>query len=319
MNFSQTIDRWMTEEQQYKLKHRTYLRYTEMIDKHIKPKLGSYDTAEITLQNIRDFQADKFGDINCYTGKPLASNTVKNIMSVVRNALLFAYKTGLSELNANELEHIRFEEHPVVVFNKVEQKKIENEVMKSSKTNHFGIVLCLYTGLRLGELLGLTWQDIDFDNATIRIDKTSYALTDEDGRYKILVDKPKTEAANRLIPIPKTLLKELKAIKKNSSSPFIISTNKGTRVGNRSYQKTYERLLYRAGVSYKNFHVLRHTFATRALECGMDIKTLSEIMGHKTPAITMNRYVHSLMETKQKMMNILAKSLGFGQEKKYAF
>ena len=254
-----------------------------------------------------------------YTGKHLANNTVKNIMSVVRNVLMYAQKTGCSSINANELEHIRFEEHPVEVFNKAEQKKIETEVMNSTKTNHFGIILCLYTGLRLGELLGLTWKDIDFDNATIRIDKTSYAVTDKDGRYKILVDKPKTQAANRVIPIPQSIIKELKAIKKKSFSPFVIATNKGTRVGNRSYQKTYERLLDRAGVSYKNFHVLRHTFATRALECGMDIKTLSEIMGHKTPVITMNRYVHSLMETKQKMMNVLAKSLGFGQEKKYAF
>lgn len=319
MNFSQVIDRWMTEEQQYKLKHRTYLRYTEMINRHIKPTLGNYDTRQITIQNIRDFQAEKFDTENAYTGKRLANNTVKNIMSVIRNVLIYARKTGFSTLNADELEHIRFEERPVAVFNRTEQKKIETEVMKSSKSNHFGIVLCLYTGLRLGELLGLTWQDIDFDNATIKIDKTSYAVTDDDGIYKILIDKPKTEAANRLIPIPKPILTKLKYIRQKSKSPFIISTNKGTRVGNRSYQKTYERLLKRAGVTYKNFHVLRHTFATRALECGMDIKTLSEIMGHKTPAITMNRYVHSLMETKQKMMNLLAKSLDFGQEKKYAF
>ena len=313
MNFSQVIDKWMTEEQQHKLKHRTYLRYSEMINRHIKPLLGACDTTMLTLQDLKDFQAEKFRDTNCYTGKPLANNTVKIIMSVVINTLVFARKRGFSEIDTREIERIRFEDRPVSVFNKTEQKKIEAEALKSGKSNHFGIVLCLYTGLRLGELLGLTWQDIDFDNATVRINKASYALTDDDGKHKILVDKPKTEASDRIIPVPKPLLKELKAIRKKSKSPFVISTNKGTRVNNRSYQKTYERLLARAGVKYKNFHVLRHTFATRALECGMDIKTLSEIMGHKTPVITMNRYVHSLMETKQKMMNLLAKSLGFGQ------
>ena len=116
-----------------------------------------------------------------------------------------------------------------------------------------------------------------------------------------------------LEPWPKPILSELKRIKKKNCAEFVISTCKGGRVSNRSYQTTFKRVLKKAGVEYKNFHVLRHTFATRALECGMDIKTLSEIMGHKSPVITMNRYVHSLMETKRKAMNTLIKTLNFGK------
>ena len=135
----------------------------------------------------------------------------------------------------------------------------------------------------------------------------------EDGAYKIHVDRPKTDSSVRVIPIPKPILAELKAMRKKSRAEFVISTCRGGRVSNRSYQTSYAKILTRARVDYKNFHVLRHTFATRALECGTDIKTLSELMGHKSPVITMNRYVHSLMETKRKAMNTLAKTMNFGK------
>ncbi len=141
------------------------------------------------------------------------------------------------------------------------------------------------------------------------MNKTSGIVREENGKYVCLVDKPKTISSIRVIPLPKTLLQALKQIKERSVSSFVISTRTGGRVSNRTYQTTFQRILKNAGVEYKNFHALRHTFATRALETGMDIKTLSELLGHKTPTITMNRYVHSMLETKQKMMHALVKNL----------
>ena len=101
----------------------------------------------------------------------------------------------------------------------------------------------------------------------------------------------------------------LKKIKKHSTSPYVITTKKNGIAGTRSYQRTYEKILQRLGIPYKNFHCLRHTFATRAVEMGMDIKTLSEILGHKNPMITLQRYTHSLMSYKTEMMNKLGKYL----------
>ena len=307
MIFSSLLDQWMDDEQQYKVKHRTLLRYREMIALHIKPGLGGLETEQITVPVLRAFQ-EKLLRQDTPAERSLSHNTVKNILSVVRGAIGYAKRRGIDAPDLSSFTRLRQEERPITVFRKDEQKKIEAQAMRG-KANHFGVVLCLYTGLRLGELLGLTWEDIDFEAATLTVRRTSYFTKDEDGAYKILIDTPKTESSFRVIPLPRQILKELHTIRKKSKSEFLIATREGDRVKNRSYQRTYKSILRKAGVPYKNFHVLRHTFATRALECGMDIKTLSEILGHKTPAITMNRYVHSLMETKRKMMNALEKSL----------
>ncbi len=309
MTYTQLLEEWMTEKQAYRLKRRTYLGYSDIIRAHITPHLGELELSELTLSVIRTYQKELYEKGNCKTEQPLASNTVKNIMSIIKNSLSYARSKGLTDLIPSDLTAPRFAEKPITAFSKSEQAKIEQEALRSKKSNHFGIILCLYTGLRLGELLALEWKDVNFKRATLTVNKTSGIIRDENGKYTFLVDKPKTLSSVRVIPLPKPILEGLKRIKAGTMSEFIISTRTGGRVSNRTYQTTFQRILKNAGVEYKSFHVLRHTFATRALEMGMDIKTLSELLGHKSPTITMNRYVHSMMETKQKMMNALAKRL----------
>lgn len=312
MRYKEILEKWMKEKQIYTLKYRTFLRYEEIIKTQIEPCIGEYEISNISISVLREFQCEKLSNGNSKNGQSLATNTVKNIMSIVRNSLIYAKSEGYVIPDLDCLENIKFCEKKISAFTKAEQKRIEDVVINSTKNNHFGIVLCLYTGLRLGELLALKWDDVNFEQSTLNIDKTSAFLKNEKGKYCFYVDTPKTDSSVRTIPVSKEITTYLRKIKKKSKSEFVISTGKGTQVINRSYQTTYARILKKAGVDYKNFHALRHTFATRALECGMDIKTLSEIMGHKSPIITMNRYVHSLMETKRKMMNHLTKSLNFG-------
>ena len=167
----------------------------------------------------------------------------------------------------------------------------------------FGIVLCLYTGLRIGELIALQWKDIDLQKGVLTVSRSCH---DKNG--SIVFDEPKTVTSCRVIPLPKQLLPKLKNIKKNSNSDFVVSMG-GNAVSVRSYQRSFELLLKKLNITHRGFHSLRHTFATRALECGMDVKTLSEILGHKNPTVTLNRYVHSLLEHKAAMMNRLGKLL----------
>ena len=167
--------------------------------------------------------------------------------------------------------------------------------------------MCLYTGLRIGELLGLEWKDVTLERGIIHIDKTVYREKDNTGTWQLIVDSPKTKSSARDIPLPKYIVKLLKMQIKVSKSAYVVENKKGERMSIRSYQYMFERLTEKAGVRKLNFHALRHTFATRALECGMDIKTLSEIMGHKNASITLNRYAHSMMDTKIKMMQKLPK------------
>ena len=170
-----------------------------------------------------------------------------------------------------------------------------------------GVILCLYVGLRIGELLALTWSDMDFEKSILSITKTCYD-GNRNGEHIRIIDTPKTENSRRQIPLSKTLVKMLKEIKKKSKCEFIVADGEKPCFV-RSYQRTFELLLKKLKIPHKGFHSLRHTFATRALECGMDVKSLSEILGHKNATITLNRYAHSLWEYKAEMMNKLSKML----------
>ena len=141
----------------------------------------------------------------------------------------------------------------------------------------------------------------------LSVNKSSRDNKSGEGEKRI-IDTPKTITSRRIIPIPKQLMPLLKQHKQKSNSRWIISDN-GFPISTRSYQRSFELLLKSTGIEHKGFHALRHTFATRAIECGVDVKTLSELLGHKDPSITLEFYVHSLMEHKKQMMDKIGKSL----------
>ena len=129
------------------------------------------------------------------------------------------------------------------------------------------------------------------------------------GVYRKIIGTPKTAASRRIVPIPRQLLQGLSRMR-GAGEDYVISGANGERLTVRAYQMAFERLLKRAGIPHRGFHALRHTFATRALECGMDVKTLSEIMGHKNAALTLGRYTHSLSEHKRAMMDRVGRLWG---------
>ena len=308
IKFNEWLEFWLENNKQLNLKRKTYLRYKRIITQHINPSLGEYYLDEINLELLQGFIKNTllYGNLN--TGKNLSTSFTKSIISIVKNSLEYAVKNGKIERNyAQDLVQPKLIEKVVDAYSENEQKVIEEYIYSDKKPNHLGVILCLYTGIRLGELLALTWDDIDFEKSTMTINKTFAIVCEEDGSYVRMINTPKTQSSLRVIPIQKFLLKVLKSMKKCSKSKYVISTCNGDMVTPRSYQRTFEVIIKNTNVSKKNFHSLRHTFATRALENGMDVKTLSEILGHKNPMVTLNRYGHSLFETKQKMMNSLSK------------
>ena len=166
-------------------------------------------------------------------------------------------------------------------------------------------MLTLYTGLRVGELCGLRWSDISLATKSLKI-KASLNREASDAtckkKTKMKLSDPKTKKSKRIIELPSFIADLLKRLKCESNSDYVFSMKNGKFVDPRTMQFLFKKLLEKAGVSPKKFHALRHTFATRAAEQGADPKTVSETLGHSNTNITLNRYTHSLKESKVKMM-----------------
>lgn len=308
MTLKELFNIWLNKYVKHTIKLRTFITYQNIIDKHIIPLLGDYKLDEISSSIIQDFILLKIEKGNLINGNELAYNTVNSIVSVLKQALKCAYNLELiSKDITSKITLPQPKEKKIEVFDVKEQQLLESFCL-SRKANYLGIVLCLYTGLRIGELLALTWNDIDFDKKLLSVNKNVCTIK-IDGKSTMYVDEPKTKSSIRVIPIPKQLIPYLRKIKRSSSSMYVITTKSNGMVGTRSYQKTYTRILNKLNLKYRNFHSLRHTFATRALELGMDVKSLSEILGHKNAMITLNRYSHSLLNYKIEMMNKLGKNM----------
>lgn len=288
---------------------RTYTRYKEIVEHHIAEQLGDLELSEITLYELQCYVTELLTSGNSRTGKGLSTSSVNSIITVIQCTLKTAYMLGMiNEYTADKVKRPRSSEKKVECFSVSEQRRIEGYILKEGDSRLFGILLCLYTGLRIGELLSLEWSDIDMSTCELYVSKTCYYCKDENGIFRRITDIPKTQSSIRTIPIPKQLIPHLREIKKKNHSTHIVS-NGSNPVSIRSYQRSFSSLLKRLNIQHRGFHSLRHTFATRAIECGMDVKTLSEILGHKNPTVTLNRYAHSLMEHKKEMMNKLGRLL----------
>lgn len=309
MKLNQWLDTWLNKYAKLSIKQRSYLQYKESIEKHINPILGDYELTDLSANILQEFVIQKLETGNLKTGKGLSSNSVIGIVGVLKQALHQALILEIiTKDNSSLIKMPSVQEKLVEAFEVEEQNKIVDYCMSSKKPNHFGIVLCFYTGLRIGELLALTWNDIDFDRKTMSINKSVF-YTKINGKYETVIDTPKTKHSIRVIPLPKQILDRLKEIKKSSKSKYVLTTRDNKMVNVRTYQRTFERILKKLNINVKNFHALRHTFATRAIEMGMDVKTLSEILGHKNPVVTLTRYTHSMMSYKTDMMNKMGKML----------
>ena len=307
MTTNELMTAWLDRCERERVKPRTYSWYKGLIVQHILPELGDTQIDDLGRRQISEFLTAHQADGNL-RGEALSA-TSTNLMLTVLNAA-FTYACDMDLLPANPCDRIRRVPGPpsrVEAFTREEQRRLEEAIAAWEDRRLFGIRLCLYTGLRIGELLGLEWQDVDMEKGILHIQKTVYREKNAEGEWQLFVDRPKTAASERMVPLPGYLAEDLRIYRRGARSEFVIENKKAERMSIRSYQYLFERLTEKAGVRKLNFHALRHTFATRALECGMDIKTLSELMGHKNATITLNRYAHSMMDTKIAAMNKLEK------------
>ena len=239
---------------------RTYERYKLIIEQHLSDKIGCMELNDLSPLILQRLITSLLQNGNKKTGKGLSANSVNAVISVIQSSLKTAHLLGLAkEYTANKLKRPKFKEKPVECFTLAEQKRIEQAILNGKKDKLYGIILCLYSGLRIGELIALQWTDIDFTKGILTVSKSCH-----DSKNGLIIDEPKTATSRRMIPLPKQLLPILKSIKKKSDSPSVVSAN-GSTISVRSYQRSFELLLKKLKIPHKGFHSLRHTFATRAL------------------------------------------------------
>lgn len=302
MVYKQWCSEWLNCYVKPQVKERTYVKYSHVAKRHILPELGDFQLSELTTTVLQQFINNKQND-------GYASATIHGMISLIKKSLGKAV-----ELNIIDKEYTSYLSRPKVAASQVEsfslyeQKKIENHVVCMGTPRHLGVLLTLYTGMRLGEVLALQWNDLDMKKCIIKVNKSCHDSWTEDGYLKI-IDTPKTITSRRIIPMPKQLIPYLKAMRNNATSKFVVPGRGRYGAEIRTYQRFFENMLVELKIPHKGFHSLRHTFATRALECGMDIKTLSEVLGHANPTITLNRYAHSMFDHKTSMMNRIGKLL----------
>lgn len=303
MNYKDWLFEWLENTVKSTVKHRTYERYRGIVEGQLVPQLGNYELNSITPMILQRFVYSLMRSEEHFTDIAFAANTINVIITVMQNSLKVANAFGLTDSYiADKIKRPKTSEKAISCFTLAEQRKIELAIQQEAKDSQYGILICLYTGLRIGELLALEWEDIDLSFGTLKVNKSCYYSVGASGNYGRIIDLPKTVSSCRTIPLSKNILNLLKELKRRSISKYVVSNGENP-VPSRAYQKTFSRMLIRINISHRGFHALRHTFATRAIECGMDVKTLSEILGHKNASITLNRYVHSMMEHKKEMMN----------------
>lgn len=296
-NISQIAGLWKEEKRQF-VKKSTFAAYSLIVETHLQPAFGNLTA--VTEKDVQDFVLQKLNG-------GLSQKTIKDMLIVLRMILKFgAKKNYCVYAPIDVIFPTDRERQELEVLSIANQKKIMRFVEENFTFRNLGIFICLSTGIRIGEICALTWDDIDTENGVIHIRKTIQRIyVKENGikKTELLIDTPKTATSMRDIPMIKDLYEILKPLKKVVNNDYFVLTNEATPTEPRTYRNYYKKLLDKLGIPPIKFHGLRHSFATRCIESKCDYKTVSVILGHSNISTTLNLYVHPNYEQKKKCID----------------
>lgn len=285
----------------------TQNKYYNLLTSYILPQYGDKSFDSITYEFV-EAHCKYLLESGGKKATGLSPKTVKDVLSIIRNISKFAIRKNIHIACDVTAIQIKQNTTPMRILSKYEQDLLCDYIVKNQEACNIGILVCLFTGMRIGEICALRWEDISFSSKTIHIHQTLQRIqirSDNGPKTQIIVTTPKSSCSIRTIPIPEELCKILLAHKK-SSVGFFLTNDKDKYIEPRSMQNKFKKILKAAGIEDTNFHTLRHTFATRCIEVGFDVKSLSEILGHASVNITMNRYVHPSFDMKKENMQKLS-------------
>lgn len=299
--FNELVALWQNDKKQY-VKRSTYAAYSLLINKHLIDAFG--DSSDITEEDVQKFVLGKLE-------QGLSQKTVKDILIVLKMILRFGVKNKWLEYHPID---VRFptdrERHDVVTLNISDQRKVMAYLKNNFTCMNFGIYICLSSGLRIGEVCALTWNDLDVDGGVIRVSKTIqriYLFDNACRRTEVVIDTPKSKNSIREVPMTKELMQMIRPLKRVVNGSYFVLTNGEHPVEPRTYRNYYKNLMIKLGMPPIKFHGLRHSFATRCIESHCDYKTVSVLLGHSDISTTLNLYVHPNMEQKKKCVEQMSK------------
>ncbi len=299
------LESWLRDYVAPSVRPSTYAAYQRYMMHHVCPALGKFPLHTLHTAQLQIFcnEQARRGHRN---GGALSPSTVRQIHCILSMALRQAVKNGLIMNNpCDGVVLPRVQKREMRVLSREEQGRLMQLLRGEHSACAVGIQISLMTGVRVGELCALHWRDVDFRRHSIRVNFTMQRLPAQGGSTCMVLSPPKTNSSCREIPMPhlleEILLEYRQGLKEASRQPEspLLCNSKGQPLDVRTVQYAFQRWMQRAQLCHANFHALRHTFATRAVELGMDGKTLSELLGHSDPSVTMRRYVHALDDHKQ--------------------
>lgn len=308
MTFGEALFLWL-ENNKIKQKVQTYSKYLQLITIQISPSIGHIKLSKINYVIINQFISEKSISGNLNTKEALSPSYIQTICFIIESTLRFCVENNLCSPISGKIVRPAKTRKDIKILSFEEQRVLEEILLTDINETKIGILLSLYAGLRVGEVCGLRWENIDLENGLIHIDSSVERIKNinkQNGASKtvLILSDTKSDTSNRTIPISNILQKILLENKQNNNR-FVIEGKMYPYADPRTLQYAFKKCLKECELPEINYHALRHTFATRCVEAGVDIKSLSEILGHSNVNITLNTYVHSSLEQKKLQMEKL--------------
>lgn len=301
--FAQIVELWKKDKQLY-VKKSSFSAYVLLLENHLLPKFAEVNRIE--EEEVQQFVFQKLE-------QGLSQKSIKDVLIVLKMVMKFGAKYKWIQYTPFDIQYPTVRENQSIeVLTRTHQKKVMNYIQEHFTFRNLGVYICLCSGMRIGEICALTWEDIDTDNGIINIRKTIqriYIIEDGKRRTELLLDTPKTKNSIREVPMSRDLLRMLKPFKKIVNPLFFVLTNDAKPTEPRTYRSYYKNLMKQLEIPEIKFHGLRHSFATRCIESKCDYKTVSVLLGHSNISTTLNLYVHPNLEQKKKAIDQMFKAL----------
>lgn len=299
LDFSALAEQWLASVS-HGVKESTLAHYDYTLQRYLLPVFGAWKVHGLDEQRLEQVMLEVISP-KSGNHKPLGASSARECLSILRRICKYAAHLRLMRPVEILVKLPQFERVQTKPLSVQEQACLRDFVLEHPTTRKAGLLLQMQLGLRIGEVCGLQWGDFDLSAGVLTIRRTVSRIYCRDGHTKVLIQTPKTRSSGREIPIPQELFTLLQRLHGGASEEtWFLSGNAEKPVEPRCYRKSVQLYLRQAAVRKVHPHTLRHTFATTCLQAGCDIKTLSELLGHADPNITLRRYVHSNMNRKRR-------------------